>query len=175
MNAPAWIRRALDRPIGERERRAAFTAISVVLIAAALLLAMTSTGVPAGQQARKPHAAASTVGSVKRAAAPAEALRAARTFLDGYLAFAYGRGPASAVKDTTSRLAAALSHRARMVPPPALRRLHPRLIALRATSSTGGTIVVTGLVKDGEVVAYPIRVQLAARGGRYLVTGLAGA
>jgi len=174
MNAPSWIRRALDRPIGERERRAAFTAISVVLIAAALLLAMTGTGVPASQRVRGPQVAASTSVPVKRAARPAEAVRAARKFLDGYLAFAYGRGPASAVKDTTSRLAAALTDRARMVPP-GLRRLHPRLIALRITSSTGGAIVVTGLVKDGEVVAYPIRVLLAARGGRYLVAGLAGA
>jgi hypothetical protein len=174
MNAPAWIHRQLDRPIGERERRAAFTAISVVLIAACLLLAMTSTGVPASQEAREPHRATSTIGSVKRAAPSAEALRTARTFLDGYLSFAYGRGPASAVKDTTSRLAAALSDRARMVPP-GLRRLHPRLIALRVTSSTSAEVVVTGLVKDGEVVAYPIRVLLAARGGRYLVTGLAGA
>jgi hypothetical protein len=174
MNAPAWIRRALDRLIGEGERRAAVTAISVVLSAAALLLAMTGTGVPASQRVRVPRAAASIPGPVKRAAPPAEVLSAARTFLGGYLAFAYGRGPASAVKDTTSRLAAALSGRARMVPP-ALRRLHPRLVALRVTSSTGGAIVVTGLVTDGEVVAYPIRVQLAARRGRYLVSGLAGA
>jgi hypothetical protein len=174
MNAPAWIRRALDRPIGERERRAAFTAISVVLIAAALLFAMTSTGVPAGQQAREPRQATNTIGSAKRAAAPAEALRTARRFLDGYLAFAYGRGPASAVTDATSSLASALNGRARMVPP-AMHRLHPRLVALRASSSTGTAIVVTGLVKDGEVVAYPIRVVVAARGGRYLVTGLAGA
>jgi hypothetical protein len=174
MNAPTWIRRQLDRPIGERERRAAFTAISVVLIVAALLLAMTSTGVPASQQAREPQAAASAVSPVKRAALPVRALRTARTFLDGYLAFAYGRGPASAVKDTTSKLAAALRDRARMVPP-ALRRLHPRLVALHATTSTGGAILVTALVKDGEVVTYPIGVLLAARRGRYLVTGFAGA
>ncbi|MGA2452130.1 MAG: hypothetical protein ABSG93_01310 [Solirubrobacteraceae bacterium] len=170
--AAAWIRRQLDRPIGESERRAAFTAISVVLIAAALLLAMTSTGVPASQQPRAPHPPTSTVGPVKGGAAPAEALRAARTFLAGYLAFAYGHGPASAVKDAASGLAAALRRRARLVPP-ALRRLHPRLVAVR--SSTGATIVVTGVVKDSEVVAYPIRVVLAAHGGRYLVTGLAGA
>jgi hypothetical protein len=172
MNAPAWTRRTLDRPIGGRERRAALTAISVVLIATALLLAMTTTGVPASRQVREPQAAAS--GLVKHAEPPAEALRTARTFLDGYLAFAYGRGTASAVTDTTSTLAEALSDRARMVPP-ALRRLHPRLVALRVTSSTSTEVVVTGFVKDGEVVAYPIRVQLAERGGRYLVSGLAGA
>jgi hypothetical protein len=174
MNAPAWIRRQLDRPIGERERRAAFTAISVVLIAACLLLAMTSTGVPARQEGREPHEMPSADGAVRRAASSAGALRVARRFLDGYLAFTYGHGPASAVKDTTSSFAAALSDRARMVPP-ALLGLHPRLVALRATSSTGSSIVVTGLVKDSEVVAYPIRVRLAALGGRYLVSGLAGA
>ncbi len=172
--AAAWIRRQLDRPIGESERRAAFTAISVVLIAAALLLAMTSTGVPASQQPRAPHPPTNTVGPVKGGAPPAEALRTARTFLDGYLAFAYGHGPASAVKDAASGLAAALRKRARLVPP-ALRRLHPRLVAVRAVSSTGAAIVVTGVVKDSEVVAYPIRVVLAEHGGRYLVTGLAGA
>jgi hypothetical protein len=174
MNAAAWIRRQLDRPIDEGERRAAFTAITVVLIAAALLLAMTSTGVPASQQARASHRATSTVGPVQREAPPAEAVRTARRFLAGYLAFAYGHGPASAVKDAAGGLAAALRKRARMVPP-ALRRLHPRLVALRATSSTGPEVVVTGLVKDSEVVAYPIRVVLAAHGGRYLVTGLVGA
>ena len=174
MNTPAWIRRQLDRPIGERERRGAFTAISVVLIAAALLLAMTGTGVPASQQPRHPHAAASAVDPMKRPAPPAEALRTARTFLYSYLAFAYGRGPASAVRDTTSSLAAALRERARVVPP-AMLRLHPRLVSLHASNSTGEAILVTGLVKDDEVVAYPIRVQLAARGGHYLVTGLAGA
>ncbi len=174
MNAPVWIRRQLDRPIGERERRAAFTAISVVLVAVALLLAMTSTGVPATKPSHEARRATSTLAPVTRRAAPAEALRRARTFLDGYLAFAYGHGPASAVKDTTTGLAAALSDRARMVPP-ALRRLHPRLVALRATSSTGAAILVTGLVKDGEVLTYPIRVLLAARGSRYLVIGLAGA
>jgi hypothetical protein len=173
--AAAWIRRQLDRPIGESERRAAFTAISVVLIAAVLLLAMTSTGVPASQQPPAPHPPTSTFGPVQRGAPPAEALRTARTFLAGYLAFAYGHGSASAVKDAASGLAAALRRRARLVPP-ALRRLHPRLVAVRAaTSSTGATIVVTGVVKDSEVVAYPIRVVLAEHGGRYLVTGLAGA
>jgi hypothetical protein len=172
MNAPALIRRALERPIGERERRAAFTAISVVLIAA-LLLAKTSTGVPASHEARQPDAAAS-VGPKRRRARPAQALRTARTFLDGYLAFAYGHDRASAVKDTTGSFAAALSNKARMVPP-ALRRLHPRLVSLRVTGSTGIAILVTGLVKDGEVVAYPIRIQLVARRGRYLVAGLAGA
>lgn len=174
MSLAAWIRRQLDRPIGESERRAAFTAISVVLIAACLLLAMTGTGVPASQQARARYRATSTVGPVTHGAPPDEALRTARRFLNGYLAFAYGHGPASAVKDTTSSLAAALTDRARMVPP-ALRRLHPRLVALRASGSTGTAILVTGLVKDGEVVAYPIKVMVASRGGRYLVSGLAGA
>jgi hypothetical protein len=78
------------------------------------------------------------------------------------------------VKDAASGLADALRKRARLVPP-ALRRLHPRLVAVRATSSTGAAIVVTGLVQDSEVVAYPIRVVVAEHGGRYLVTGLAGA
>lgn len=174
MSPRRWMRRQLDRPIGERERRAAFTAISVVLIAAPLLLAMTGTGVPASRPPRERHAAASAVAPVKRAAPPAEALRTARRFLDGYLAFAYGRGPAGGVKDTTSRLAAALTDRARIVPP-ALRRLHPRLVALRVTRSGRGAIIVTGLVMDGEVLAYPIRILLVARGSRYLVTGLAGA
>jgi hypothetical protein len=174
MNVPAWIYRALDRPLGERERRAAFTAVSVVLIAAAFLLAMTGTGIPDSQQAREPRAAASGVRPIKRAVAPSKALRAARTFLDGYLAFAYGRGPASAVKDTTGSLAAALSDSPRMTPP-ALRGLHPRLVSLRVARSTGIAMLVTGLVKDSEVVAYPIRVQLVSRRGRYLVSGVTGA
>ncbi len=171
MNAAAWIRRQLDRPIGASERRAAFTAITVVLIAAALLLAMTGTGVPATQQARNPHQPTSTLSTVTAGAPPAAALRTARRFLDGYLAFAYGRGPARAVKDTTRSLAAALGKRAGMVPP-ALRALYPRVLALRASDASGGAILVTALVKDSEVVAYPIRVLLALRGGRYLVTGL---
>jgi hypothetical protein len=174
MNAPAWIRRQLNRPIGERERRAVFTAISVVVIAAALLLAMTSTGVPAARHARPPHQAASNARGAAIGPIPGGALRAARRFLDGYLPFAYGRGPASAVKETTRSFVAALRGGRAQLVPPALRRLHPRLVALSGTRSPGGAIVIRALVKDGEVVEYPIRAQLVARGGRYLVTGLVG-
>lgn len=174
MNAAAWTRRQLDRPIGESERRAALTTITVGVIAAALLLAMSSTGVPATQQARDPHQPASTVSTAAAGAPPTDALSTARRFLDGYLAFAYGRGPARAVKYTTGSLAAALRKRAGTVPP-ALHALHPRVLALRASDASGRAILVTALVTDGEVVAYPLRVMLVLRGGRYLVTGLRGA
>jgi len=174
MNAAAWIRQQLDRPTGESERRAASTTITVGVIAAALLLAMTSTGVPATKPSRGSHQATSTVSTTAAGAPPADALRTAQRFLDGYLAFAYGHGPARAVKYTTRSFAAALAKRAGTIPP-ALRALHPRVLTLHATSSSDGAVVVTSLVKDGEVVAYPIRVLLALRGGRYFVTGLRGA
>lgn len=173
MNAPGWVRRQLERPIGEVERRAAFIATMLVLIAAALLLAITSTGVPAARRAPDARPAVSAARASVAAAPSADALRTARRFLDGYLAFAYGRGPASAVRETTSSFAAALVRRARPAPP-ALRSLHPRVLALRATYASGRAFVVTALVKDGEVLEYPIRVLLASRGGRYLVSGLGG-
>lgn len=171
MNAAGWVRCLLDRPIEETERRGAIAATALVLIAATALLAITSAGVPATQQAPDPHRAPRAVRIASRAHLPANALRTARRFLNGYLAFVYGRAPVSAVKETTSSFAAALRRHLRTVPP-ALLSLHPRVIALGSTSSSGSAIVVTALVKDSEVLAYPIRVVLADRGGRYLVIGL---
>jgi hypothetical protein len=171
MSPATWVRRQLDRPIADTERRAAFTAITVVLVAAALLLAMTSTGEHGGRRTPDARGSASTARTSPPAPPATSALRTARRFLHGYLAFAYGHGPANAVRETTRSLTATLTKRARPVPP-ALRALQPRVLALRANHASQGAVVVTALVKDGEVVEYPLKVVLVLHGGSYLVAGL---
>ncbi len=79
MNAPGWVRRQLERPIGEVERRAAFIATMLVLIAAALLLAITSTGVPAARRAPDARPAVSAALASVAAAPSADALRISAT------------------------------------------------------------------------------------------------
>jgi hypothetical protein len=160
------LHRQRGRPIGDLERDRAFAAIAVVLLAAVLVFALPGPTAPGSRHAPAPREHVASVVSP-----PAVALGAARRFLDGYLAFAYGRGPETAVRGATDSLAATLARHAQPVPP-ALQGLHPRIVALRAAAAPGGRIVVTALIKDGEVVEYPITVLLAVRGGRYFVAGL---
>jgi hypothetical protein len=166
MSARDWIRRQLDRPLTVGERQLLFSATAVVLVAAMLLLAMTSVGVPS----RSVHVVKAPVARVRQSQPPQrrQALAVARRFLRGYLAFVYGQQPASAVGDATAGFRAALARRSRPVPP-ALRRLHPQIVSLKIGASSGAATAVDAMVKDGEVVAYPITMILVGRGARLSV------
>jgi hypothetical protein len=172
-----WIRRLRDRPIGERERCGALAVVAVVVIAATFLLALTAPEAPSRRPAsapswrvgerEAPRAAESSSGST------ASALRAARRFLHGYLAYIYGHGRAAQVSAATSRLARSLASRAPRVPP-SMRARHPRVLALHAVKAPGA-IEVTALINDGGLVDYPIELRLAGLRGRLLVAGVGGA
>jgi hypothetical protein len=164
MSAPDWIRRQLERPLSAREQQLLFTATAILLVAATLLVAVTSVGVPSHSSV---HVVKAPVARVHQTQPPQrqQALAVARRFLRGYLAFVYGQTPASAVADATAGFRAALAQRSRPAPP-ALRRLHPKIVSLKIGASTGAATVVDAMVKDGEVVAYPITIILVSRGGR---------
>jgi hypothetical protein len=174
----SWIRRLRDRPIGERERRGALAAVAVVVIAATLLLSLTAPETP-------PRRPASTPGRrVGEREAPrtnesssgstVAALRAARRFLHGYLAYIYGHGRATQVSAATSGLARSLASRSPKVPP-SMRARRPRVLALHVVTVPTGVIEVTALINDGGLVDYPIQLRLAGLGGRLLVTAVGGA
>jgi hypothetical protein len=173
-----WIRRLRDRPIGERERRGALAAVAVVAIAATLLLALTAPEAPPRRPAstpsrhvgegETPRATESSSGST------ASAVRAARRFLHGYLAYIYGHGRVAQVSAATSGLARSLASRAPRVPP-SMRARRPRVLALHAVKTSTGVIEVTALVNDGGLVDYPIQLRLAGFDGRLLVAAVGGA
>src|ERR1700704_2980239 len=101
MSAGSVIRRLRDRPIGEHERRAAFTVVAVVVPAATLVLTITAPGAPPPHAASAPRqrihgreAPNTTDGSLVSTVA---AERAARLFLRGYLGYIYGRSRAARV------------------------------------------------------------------------------
>ena len=174
----SWIRRLRDRPIGERERRGALAAVAVVVIAATLLLALTAPEAPSHRPAsvpsrrvgerQTPRATENSSGST------ASAVRAARRFLHGYLAYIYGHGRAAQVSAATSTLARSLASRAPRVPP-SMRARRPRVLALRAAMAPTGVIEVTALINDGGLINYPIELRLASLGGRLLVAGVGSA
>jgi hypothetical protein len=172
MRTPDWIIRQLERRLALSERQVAFTATAILLLAATLLLAMTSIGVPSRSSAPVATVPATPV---RQAPPPPrrQALEVAGRFLHGYLAFVYGQQPASAVADTTGGFLVALARRSRPAPP-ALRRLHPQIVSLKVGPSTGSATAVDAMVKDGEVLAYPITMLLLSRGGRLRVARVGG-
>jgi hypothetical protein len=173
-----WIRRLRDRPIGEHERRGALAVVAVVGIAATLLLALAAPETPPSHPAstpsrhvgerEAPRATESSSGSI------VAALRAARRFLHGYLAYIYGHGRAAHVSSATSTLARSLASRAPRVPP-SMRARRPRVLALHAVTAPTGVIEVTALINDGGLVDYPIELRLAGFDGRLLVAAVGGA
>ena len=179
----AWLTSLRDRPIAESERGAAMATVTVLLIAAAILLALTR---PGGQPPRtsQRHPAPSVVQSAPSSHARASedstapltpgVARAADLFLAGYLAYLYGHAPASQVKGAT----AALLHSLEDHPPrasPVVRTRQAHVLALHTTPAPSGLVGVSALVTDGGLVDYPIGLLLAPRGGRLLVSGLDGA
>jgi hypothetical protein len=178
----AWLTSLRDRPIAESERRAAMAVVVVLLAATALLLALTR---PDGQRQRtteRPSPSPARSASAVHAHGPDTSTapltpgiaRAADLFLAGYLAYLYGHTPARQIKDAT----AALLHSLEAHPPrvsPGMRSREARLVSLHTTHAPSGLLGVSARVTDGGLVDYPIRLLLAPRGGRLLVSGLDGA
>jgi hypothetical protein len=177
----AWLTSLRDRPIAESERRAAMTAVVVLLSATALLLALTR---PDGQRQRtierpspSPARSASAVDAHASGTSTApltpRIARAAELFLAGYLGYLYGHTPARHVKGATVALLRSLdAHPPRVSP--SMRSRVPRLLSLHSMPAPSGLVGVSALVNDGGLVGYPIGLVLAPQGGRLLVTGLDG-
>ncbi len=174
MSTPAWLARLLDRAPTDRAQRVAITLLSVVLIAAALLLTIETVGtssegnIPSPRDSgRVDHVSPGDLDPGDLELQSARLL--ARHFLRGYLAFVYGHKPASAVPDAGPGILAALASHPRV--PPGLARLRPRVVAVSATrTGDASNVAVTAMVRDGEVVTYPIRLLvIRSRLGKLIV------
>ena len=169
-----WLRSALRR----LSPRARTIALVVLLLAAAVLaLAPTHT---AGHRAQQPSTRARTSRTTRNtrhyvspvpAARLARARQIARTFLAGYLPFAYGRASASSVPVATSALRRELTGAGAQVTP-VERSRHPRVVALTALGQASKVVVVTALINDRGITTYAVRLTLQQRRSGWLVNGV---
>lgn len=179
MSPRSWIRRQLQRPIAGHERSTA-TVCGLLLLLAAAAVILTSPNRPAVESSRPSHPATAGTPATQREAGPrwtpaiaAAAKSSAATFLHGYLAYLYGQGPASQVKDASGAFVASLEH-ARAEVPPGIKALHPGMVSLTVASQPPGAAIATALVSDAEVVHYPIRLLLTESSSGWQVTRLEG-
>jgi hypothetical protein len=101
------------------------------------------------------------------------AIDAGRMFLAGYLAYLYGRAPATHIQDASPTLIGFLQANPPRVSP-AMREHVARIVGLRSTPAAAGQLGVQAVINDGGIVDYPIGLLLEDRGGRLLVSGLDG-
>ena len=178
----AWLTSLRDRPIAESERAAAMATVTVLLLAAAILLALSRPSIgprPTPQRHPGPSVAQRTPSVVAQATesstAPLTPLvaRTADLFLAGYLGYIYGHAPASAIAGATPPLLRSLRAQPTLVSP-GMRARRPHVLALHSTPARSGLLRVSAVVNDGGLVDYSIGLLLAAHGGRLLVSGLEG-
>lgn len=164
---------ALAHPGGRprRTRLALLVAGVLVVVLAVVLVIVATTGGRPVAQAPAPVVGGPAPGPLSDATntpAPAAA-SAARTFLSGYLAFIYGEGSVSQIRDASPKLLAILGKA--HPPAPAGRPPHPRILALGAQEASGNTLHLTALISDG-VARYPIGIEIVRGPGGWQTTEL---
>jgi hypothetical protein len=175
MSTAAWMRRQIDRPIADHERRTAMAAVVMILGAVAILLTLIQPASQALYRTRStplnpPPAAAESHTS----ASENEAKRTAERFLAGYLGYVYGRTPAGQIEGATPALIRSLqAHPPRV--PPAERARRPRVLSLHPAAGSASKVAVSAVINDGGLIDYSVGLVLASKGGRLLVTGVEGA
>lgn len=175
------LRELLDRPFARSERRGLFTLAASVLILAALGLALI--GRPGAQHPGPaprptpvlpgPRPAPSLAPESPAPAQAARAQAAAQRFLDGYLAYLYGHGPARAIKGASLELRRRLEAQRPRVSP-ATRRRRGRVVDLSVRPLSGGRFAATVMIDDGGVARYPISLTLQRRGRGLRVVEVGG-
>jgi hypothetical protein len=105
-------------------------------------------------------------------AVPVAARRVGERFLRRYVAYLYGRGSADELKGATRELRRVL-RRARVRVPPARAARTPRIVRLQSTEQSPATVVVTVIVDDGDLAAYPVTALVERRAGFWQVIRLA--
>lgn len=103
----------------------------------------------------------------------ARARRVARTFLAGYLRFAYGRASAAAVRGVTPALRRQVK-RERVQLTPVERRRRPRVITLTALGQAAGVVVITALIDGGGIANYAVRLTVRQASRGWLVSRVDG-
>jgi hypothetical protein len=155
-------------------------AIGALLALGAVMAALTLTASHGGQGRRPaPQRPAATVPrtSPRRLSPPVstaamlQVRRVSERFLAGYLAFAYGRGSALAVRGITHALRRQLlSQRAQLTPVECRRR--PRVVAVQTIGTTPTLVVATALIDDGGLATYRLRFMLSRSAGRWAVSSV---
>jgi hypothetical protein len=158
--------------IAPQERAAATLAVAVLVSVCVAGLTLTRPATPTTRNSELSSVSTPTQQDrpVVGVLSPA-VKRAVDGFLAGYLAYLYGHGSASQVKDATVSLTRSLQANAPRVPQ-GLGELKPRILRLLTTRAPGGLVGVTAIVSDEEVVSYRIPLALTASRGRFLVSGL---
>lgn len=103
----------------------------------------------------------------------ARARRVAARFLASYLPFLYGRASARSFEAVTPGLRRQLSDTRGLVTP-VERQRHPRVVSLTAVRQAPAAVLASGLVADGGVTTYALRLMLRAGRGGWLVSGVDG-
>jgi hypothetical protein len=176
MSARRWIRRQLDRPTAEHERRT-IALCGLILVVTIAGLVLTNPARPTGVSGRQKQTTAAAINPGGNTpppwsrAAEAAANATAETFLRGYLAYLYGHAPASQVGDATESFVRSLEPGHLQVPP-GIRALRPRVVSLDVSQQGAGRVLAVALVSDAEVVHYPIRLVLTESARRWQVSGL---
>lgn len=168
-----WLTPIRDQPSSERERRTATTAVLAGIIAAVLLLAVTS-GEPSAPAATHPSSTATPAVHPDPAQTPdlgERSVRVAHRFLAGYLAYAYGRAPAASVPDAARALIASLERHPPRLTIARQARL-PRIEQLVVTLAQSGQPTVNAVLNDGGIVNYTVELVLARLHGQLIVTTL---
>jgi hypothetical protein len=161
-----FLRALDDLPRGARR----LLAVVIPLVLLGALIAVVALAPSAQQPAHR-----SSTGKRGRVQSPREpdvsAARApARRFLEGYLAFSYGHGRLSSIRDADRRLLRSLGGQR---VPSAARKRRPRILALRVQESAPGVVRAAATIADGSGVRYPLIFYLDHRPRGWLVTRLA--
>lgn len=117
---------------------------------------------PDDQPAQRGPVAEAELGAARRVAA---------RFLDGYLAFLYGRAPARQVSDVSPAVRRELERNTPRIPP-AQRQRTPRVVDLQLVGQAPGAVLVTASVDDGDIAVYPVVFTVDLVGGRWRVSRL---
>jgi hypothetical protein len=185
-----------DRPLQDGDRRWLFAVAVAVIAATAGILTLLDDVGPAPRPKRETRQLTTDVAPISPAievvaastpVAPSEesdlppglrasradiarCKRAARRFLAGYLAYTYGRLPASGIRAAAPELRVQLAH-VRPRVPAAERRRRPRLELLQSNGVSRERAALVALVGDG-ARRYSVRLQLANTPTGWLVIGL---
>ena len=166
--------RARDRPVTAIAAVVALLGVAVLV----LVLSPTDDGRRPGHEAstsaatpqRRP-AAAPAAPRPDRARKPASARAVAAGFLDGYLAYSYGRGSLSAIRGADPRFMAVLGRERPRVPPGVAGR-EPKVTSLQLLEQARGAMQATVTVSDGDGADYALIAYLDRHPNGWVVTRL---
>lgn len=187
-----------NRPLDEAERRRMFAFAALALVALAVLLIARQQEEPVARraaapappppEAQPPARAVPAQGSEESGEEPdpqnddryapapvdvADAKRAARRFLAGYLPYTYGRADAGMIRSADPALREELASQPPRVPPTVARRARPRVTTLQAETATRERASVLALVADGKR-RYTIELELEREGREWRVADISG-